>query len=304
MKSFLQTKDWAEFQDHVGHKTYPLNSGNIKAFAIKHKMPFGKNYLYIPHGPLFDLEHIRSGLRDEVNTFLQQLRSLAKSQDSIFVKIEPESDVVMELIYRRGFKKSQKHVQPQRTVVVDLKKREEELAAGMHHKTRYNFKLASKKGLNFQQSDDVDAFWKLLKKTSKEDNFNTHKKEYYEKIINFFKEGRDIKTKLVLVSDGDKPIAGAILLIHDNTVYYLHGAMDRDYKNLMAPYLMHWEIIMWAKTRGYEYYDFWGIDAQKWPGVTRFKLGWGGRVIEYPGSFDLPISYFWYFMYRIARKVR
>ena len=80
--------------------------------------------------------------------------------------------------------------------------------------------------------------------------------------------------------------------------------MDRDYKNMMAPYLMHWEIIMWAKSRGYEYYDFWGIDPQKWPGVTRFKLGWGGRVVEYPGSFDMPISSFWYFVYNLARKIR
>ena len=101
----------------------------------------------------------------------------------------------------------------------------------------------------------------------------------------------------------DKPIAGAILLTYGDTVYYLHGAMDRDYKSWMAPYLMHWEIIKWAKKQGYHYYDFWGIDTSRWPGVTRFKLGFGGQQVEYPGSFDMPISKFWYFVYKITRKI-
>ncbi len=303
MKSFLQTKEWAEFQNHIGHPTYLVDSGNMKAFVVRHNIPFRKNYLYIPYGPVFSFEDIRSGLRDEVNVFLQKLRDLGREQRSIFVKIEPHSDVIMELIYRRGLKKSKKHIQPRRTVIIDLKKREEELAGAMHHKTRYNFKLAAKKGLDFKEGESVDSFWKLLKKTSKEDNFNTHRKEYYEKLLGYFKEGKDIKTKLVFVYHGDKPIAGAILLLYENTVYYIHGAMDREHKSMMAPYLMHWEIIMWAKSRGYEFYDFWGIDPVKWPGVTRFKLGWGGRVVEYPGSFDLPVSRFWYFIYKLARRI-
>jgi len=57
------------------------------------------------------------------------------------------------------------------------------------------------------------------------------------------------------------------------------------------------------KTRGYMFYDFWGIDSKKWPGVTRFKLGWGGNQVEYPGSFDLPISKFWYLVYKLAKKI-
>ena len=92
-------------------------------------------------------------------------------------------------------------------------------------------------------------------------------------------------------------------MIHHNTAYYLHGAMDREYKSLMAPYFMHWEIIKKLKVEGCKLYDFWGIDAKKWPGVTRFKLGWGGDQKEYPGSFDLVISKFWYFIYGLARKI-
>lgn len=100
------------------------------------------------------------------------------------------------------------------------------------------------------------------------------------------------------------PIAGALTLTYGDTAYYLHGAMDREYRNLMAPHFMHWEIMKLYKHEGFGYYDFWGIDARKWPGVTRFKLGFGGREIEYPGSFDLPISKFWYVVYTMARKFK
>lgn len=313
MKSFLQTKDWADFQEHLGRQVWILDA-KIDALVVKHEMPFGNNYLYIPYGPTISFEDIRGGLRDEVNNFIQQLRELAQKEKSIFVKLEPREDVVMELLYRRGFKRSNKNIQPSKTVVIDLKKPEAELSSGMHRKTRYNINLALKKNMEFGERGDVDEFWKLLKQTSKEDKFYTHEKKYYEKLLNFFdsKSGRSIKTKLVSVYYQDKPfgeaqgkpVTSAILLIYDNTVYYLHGAMDREHKQLMAPYKMHWEIIMWAKSKGYEFYDLWGVDAKKWPGVTRFKLGWGGRLVEYPGSFDMPISGFGYFMYRLARKFR
>ena len=71
----------------------------------------------------------------------------------------------------------------------------------------------------------------------------------------------------------------------------------------MAPYSLHWENIKYLKQNGLKYYDLWGADARKWPGVTRFKLGWGGDVKEYPGSFDIPVSKFWYFIYKLKQKL-
>ena len=142
----------------------------------------------------------------------------------------------------------------------------------------------------------------MLKKTAKADRFTTHNFEYYEGLLNFFKDG-EITAKLFIVNYENKPIAGAIVMLYGDIAYYLHGASDRDYRNLMAPYFMHWEIIKKFKSLKFQYYDFWGIDANKWPGVTRFKLGFEGQVVEYPGSFDLPISKIWYLIYKIARKI-
>ena len=301
MKSFLHTKEWLQFQTHLGRATWRFDNGKMAANIVAHKLPLGKNYLYVPHGPVLSFDNFDSGVRNEIDNFLAHLKDLAKKERSMFVKIEPASDSVMELIFRKRMKKADS-VQPQRTVLLNLGLSEEELLSRMHHKTRYNINLASRKGLSFKESDDIEIFWKLLKKTAKKDKFQTHDKKYYSELYNFFKNGDDLKIKLFMVEYEDKAIAAALIMFCEDTAYYLHGAMDRTYKELMAPYFMHWEIAKYAKNAGHGYYDFWGIDARRWPGVTRFKLGWGGETKEYPGSFDIPVSKFWYLIYRIARK--
>lgn len=302
MKSFLQTKEWLDFQKHIGRMVWRFDNGKIKANIIQHDLPFGKNYLYIPHGPEIYFGEIQSGLKNEVDNFLAYLKNLAKENKSIFIKFEPLTDIVAELVFRKGIKLSKKHIQPQRTVVIDLNLQEEVLLSKMHHKTRYNIRLAEKHGLRTEESNDLETFWKLLKKTAKQDQFSTHSKSYYEKLKEFFKD-KELQIKIFFVVHDGKHLAGAIALAYGDTVYYLHGAMNRDYKSWMAPYLMHWEIIKWAKAQGYHYYDFWGIDANRWPGVTRFKLGFGGHETEYPGSFDLPVSKIWYLIYKVARRI-
>lgn len=302
MKSFLQTTEWLKFQEAIGHKTWRFDNGKIKANIIQHKIPFGKNYLYIPHGPEILFDNLSAGLKNEVDNFLRYLKDLAKENNSIFVKFEPLTDIVPELIFRKGIKKSNKHIQPTRTVVINPGLSEEELLSRMHHKTRYNINLSDKKELQFEESSDIETFWELLQNTAKKDKFYTHTKDYYEKLLKFFQDG-ELRTRLFFVLHNGKHIAGAITMSYGDTIYYLHGAMDRGYRELMAPYFMHWEIIKWAKSQGYHFYDLWGIDAQKWPGVTRFKLGWGGDTKEYPGSFDIVVSKFWYFVYNLARKI-
>ena len=72
----------------------------------------------------------------------------------------------------------------------------------------------------------------------------------------------------------------------------------------MAPHLLQWHAIKLAKANGQKYYDFHGIDEARWPGVTRFKLGFGGFEVNYPGTFDLVYDPGWYSIYKMVRKVR
>ena len=312
MKSFLQTEEWLEFQREAGHKVWRFSNGKIAANIIKLGLPFGKSILYIPHGPEINFDEIRGGLKNELANFVKYSKGLAKEEKAIFIKIEPLSDVVMELLHMKGIRRSSKQIQPYKSVVLNLELSEEHLLGKMHPKTRYNINLSEKKGLKLEESDNIEIFWKLLKQTAKKDQFATHPKEYYEKMLKFFKyeSGKELETKLFLVKYDNKYIGGVIVMVYHNTAYYLHGAMNREYRNLMAPYFMHWEIIKALKglndkfpMTNVKYYDFWGIDAAKWPGVTRFKLGWGGDLKEYPGSFDIPVSKLWYFVYNLVRRV-
>ena len=300
MKSFLQTIDWLKFQESVGHKTWRFDDGKIRANIIKLGLPMGKSILYVPHGPEIDFEHVAGGLKNELSNFIKYLKDLAKEEKAIFVKIEPMSDIVIELMYRRGFKRSSKQIQPYKTVVLDLNLPEEHLLGKMHTKTRYNIKVAEKHGIEIKPSKDVDEFWKLLQKTTKRDRFSSHSKEYYEKLL---KLNGELKVDLLIAYNESKPVAGAIVLRYGDIGYYLHGASDYESRAMMAPYALHWDIIKYLKEKGISKYDFWGIDASKWPGVTRFKLGWGGDLKEYPGSFDLPVSRLWYLAYSLARRI-
>ena len=300
MKSFLNTTDWLEFQKSLGRPAWRYDDGTIVANIIRHDVSFGKNYLYIPHGP------------ESSDGFVAYLVKLAEEQKPFYIQIEPGEDKTMELLHGAGFRKSRKEIQPKRTVIVDLGKSEEELLAAMHHKTRYNIKVAEKYGIIARPSYDLDVFWKLMQKTAKRDRFSSHAKSYYEKLIKFFENNESVKVDLVLALRDERPLrdmpehalAGAIMLTHGDTAYYLHGALNHEHRALMAPYALHWGMMKYLKQQGLKYYDFWGIDARRYPGVTRFKLGWGGREVEYPGSVDLAISYFWYYTDKLINKFR
>lgn len=305
-RPFLQTPEWLAFQKHLGRRVWRLDDGFIKANIIRHDVRLGQNYLYIPYGPELNLDMARDGLRNEVKHFVRYLQQLAHAEGSMFIKIEPTHDIVVELLMRNGMRlrHSSRHIQPMKTVVADLTQTEDEMLDRLHHKHRYNINLAQRHGVTVEESDDAEIFWKLLKQTAEHDDFRTHNMLYYKKLLNFFTPtsfggASGLRTKLFLAMQGGRPVAGVIMMEHGRTVTYLHGAMDREHRAVMAPHLVHWTLMKQYKQQGYAWYDFWGIDSEKWPGVTRFKLGFGARTIEYPGSFDLVTKRFWSWAYRV-----
>lgn len=304
-RPFTQHPEWMAFQKSLGRKVWRLDDGFIKATIIRQDVRMGQNWLYIPYGPELNMEMARDGLRNEVQHFARYLNDLARTEGSMFVKIEPTHDVVVELLRRNGLKLrySSHTVQPHATSVVDLTRTVEQLTDALHHKHRYNIGLAERKGVTIEESDDVETFWKLLQHTAEHDDFRTHDRAYYQKLKTFFShEHRALKVRLYLAHQGGRPVAGVLMLENGSTVHYLHGAMDREYRALMAPQLMHWQLIQRYKDRGFHWYDFWGIDANKWPGVTRFKLGFGGTTVEYPGAFDIVRKPFWRWLYKVAPR--
>jgi lipid II:glycine glycyltransferase (peptidoglycan interpeptide bridge formation enzyme) len=121
-----------------------------------------------------------------------------------------------------------------------------------------------------------------------------------------FKEKKEgnFKISLYLVYYKNQVIAGNIVSFFGDTVTYVHGASSYEHRRVMAPYLLQWQVIKKAKEKGYRHYDFYGIDEEKWPGITRFKKGFGGEGIKYPGTYDLILNKKWYYVYKTLRYIR
>ena len=192
------------------------------------------------------------------------------------------------------------HVQPERTSILNIDDSEEDLLKNMHHKTRYNIKLAEKKGVEIREAKeaDLEEWWNIMTETKKRDGFRSHSRSYYKKMLEI-----DIVHLLIAEFEG-KIIAGNIVSFFGDTAVYIHGASSSQYRHLMAPYLLQWQAIKIAQEKGMKYYDFYGIDENKWPGVTRFKKGFGGEEINYPGAFDLIFYPLCYNGYKYVRKIR
>lgn len=335
--SFLQSFEWGELQESFGRKVWRVwfvdeiieeDAPIFCAQIIKHDLPFGKKYLYIPQGPVYrigiidKIEEVYGGgekINKEVkyskiyydqkkkyfDDFLDVLSDICRKENAVFLKMEP---LIGSEIHRKGFtetilKKSGKELQPSHTILLDLQKSEEEMLVEMKQKTRYNIRLAQKYGVKIIKSSSDDYFEKffgLLQETAKRDGFYLHEKDYYKSILNTKTD--QFENCLFVASFKNKILAGAMVNFFNGKAVYLHGASSSEDRNVMAPYLLHWEIIKDAKNNNFKIYDFWGI-SEKWPGVTRFKQGFGGKEKKYLGAFDLVIDRKWYLLYSIARKI-
>lgn len=275
--SFLQSGEWEEFQRSLGRKTWRAQD----ALVICHAVSLGMNYLYCPR-PDFGLRTPDSGFWDEA-------REIARKEKSIFLKIDP---IINISVPASSVQHPASGLQPQKTVILDLQKSEHDLLAAMREKTRYNIRLAQKKGVAVRTGDTgntadmVDAFWQLLEETVRRDRFRCHERRHYERLLGA--RSGAFSNELFFAEYQGRALAAAIVNFYrpSRTASYLHGASSRMHKEAMASQLLHWEIALEAKRRGFLQYDFWGIDEEKWPGLTRFKMGFGGSPVSYPQAID------------------
>jgi len=299
---FLQSWQWGEFQEKVSGIVWRIGvEEGEKLIAtvkiIKKSLPIGKSYFYCGRGPVFAdgvLNH------DSAKLIFDEIEKLAKDEMVMFLRFDPTFSV--NEFFSEGQITSTLDVQPSKTLVLDLSKTEEELLKEMHQKTRYNIKLSEKKEVKIIETDinRFEEFWNLLDQTSGRDNFRPHGRSYYQKMLGLEKNF----IKLFFAEYNGSPIATGVFSFFGDTVTYLHGGSSNESRELMAPHLLQWHCIKKAKELGFKYYDFHGIDEAKWPGVTRFKKGFGGEEINYPGTFDLIYDQGWYSIYKMVRKVR
>ena len=152
--------------------------------------------------------------------------------------------------------------------------------------------------LNVGSDDDFEKFWEIMNETKDRDGFRLHAHEYYQKMLALD------SIELIVAEFKGEIIAGNIVSYFGDMASYLHGSSSNKERNVMAPFAIQWFTIKRAKEKDCKYYDFNGIDENKWPGVTRFKRGFSGEEISYPGTYDLLINKQGYIVYKLMRSAR
>ncbi len=287
---------WADFQTAIGRKVWRIENEGSIALVIKHNLPKGFSWLEVPRGPLWQ----KGG--EALPALMEEIKAIGKKEKAIFIRMSPFSKITN---HKSQIRNATADHQPQTNLILDLDQTEEEILKQMKSKGRYNVKVAQKHGVTVQQSNDVDTFYQILESTGFRDRFGIHSKSYYQKMLLSMPEN----AQLLLADYNGEVIAGGIFVYLDEWGIYYYGASVSSFRNVMAPYLIQWTAIKEAKKRGCKHYDFLGIAPENaknhpWAGVTGFKKKFGGRVKDYPQAKEMVLRPFWYWIYRIYKKLR
>ena len=317
--SLHQISDWKNFQEKIpgrgpdlGFGVRDANTGEILAttFCVRMSMGlFGKYWWYSARGPVF----IEGGEEKAVQFLLENVKKELKKIGGIFWRFDP-------YVTNRNFIKTistqpaTQDYQPTDTLEIDLTKSNEQLLAEMKRKGRYNINLAQRKGVTIVAIEkgaftpqDLDDFWKLNNETTSRDKFSGHEKSYYRHLL----ETLDDYAVLFFAEFEGRRIATAISTFCAEKAIYYFGASssDPEMRNLMAPYLLQWEMMQYGKTKGCTTYDFLGIAPEgkknhTYAGISEFKWKFGGQRKTYLPGREIVLDWFWYVIYRIVKKVK
>ena len=304
----LQTSAWAAFKSRFGwgaSRMAVLDGDQVVAGAsvLFRRLSLDLVTLaYIPKGPLVNWDDAAL-----VSKLFEGMDKLCRSRRAFAVKLEPDIEATLSELDSPSslVPRPSSSVQPRRTILLDLTKTEDELLAAMHPKTRYNIRLATRKGVVVREGtvDDLPAFYALMQVTGARDSFGVHSAEYHRAAFQMFVPqgwARLLVAEVHEAGSVPEPIAAIMLLAFGSKAWYMYGASGDAHRERMPNHALQWAAIRWAKSRGCATYDLWGVpdedqaalEAQYlnrsdglW-GVYRFKRGFGGRLVRYVGAFD------------------
>ncbi len=293
--AFLQSWEWGAFQQEMGRavRRYVWEQGGKTACAqvVVAETPLGLSYPYAPRGPLGDAD-----------AAMELLRAVGEKIGAPFTRFEPLGSSAPPAARKTV------DVQPAHTLIADLALPAEARSAAMHQKTRYNVRLAERKGVEVAFDGKMEDAWPLFETTGRRGGFGLHSRRYYEAMLSALRDDA-CRAFLAVARYQGEPVAANLMLDHGGTRTYLHGASGNRHREVMAPYLLHARLMEDAAARGLAAYDWWGIAPEgaqdhPWAGVTRFKLGFGGERVSYPGTYDLVLRPAAYTLYGLLRGVR
>jgi len=324
MKSLLQTQEWATLKEKQGWKIHDPD----EIFVLEKKLPLGKTFLYAPEVSFAQIT--------DFNRFITKVDKIARNINSIFFRLElldekVEKNIeIIENLQKYKFHKAFEEIQPEYRQIIPIAGSNEAILTQMKTKGRYNIKVAERHGVevkvigseNLKQG--LDEFYKIFTETAKRDGFSIRPREYFQTLLDTL--GTKGYTELLVAYLNNVAIAAEIVTYYDETASYLYGSSANNFRNVMAPYLMHWAAIKRARAKGCKYYDLLAIAPfdsdqglvdsgqsenqkqkiinHKYSGITRFKEQFGGRSVNIIGSYDLVYQPIWYEIFKTIEKIR
>ena len=313
----LQTGQWGELKSNFGWEPARIISqdGSITwgTQILFRQLPLGFTFAYLPKGPLVRDYAQGSKYPTPGQTFWNDVDRLCRKKRAVFLKIEPDEWAGpaewQDGQVPDGCILSPQSIQPPRTIVVDLDGSEQEILARMKQKTRYNIRLAGKKGVQVDPTGDVAAFHQLMETTGQRDQFGIHSLAYYQRAYELF---RAVDKCAILMAEYEgEQIAGLMVFASGTRSWYLYGASASKHRERMPTYLLQWEAMKWARARGCLQYDLYGVPDHDeeyletnfqersdglW-GIYRFKRGFGGHLTRSSGPWDRVYNSFFYQIY-------
>ncbi len=286
----LQTSAWAEFRRKWGNEVLETDYGILTL----HRLPFTSYRIGVfEKGPA------------PTKGMLDALRLMGKEHNLIFIKLEPnveKSNSLIQLLGKSGVVPGKTVFTPT-TFWIDLKPSEEDLMKSFSSKTRYNIRLAIKKGVSVKQDNSDKAFERYLeltRETIERQGFYAHSEKYHRLMWQILKKAGI--THLLTATYQKKVITTWILFAWKKFLYYPYGASTEKHKEVMANNLMMWEAIKLGKKMGLTTFDLWGREEGK--GFTKFKEGYNPKIVEFLGTWDLIINKPMYYLYKIGEWLR
>jgi peptidoglycan pentaglycine glycine transferase (the first glycine) len=289
----LQSGEWGELKSAFGWDAVRIVEGESGAQILFRHLPMGFTFAYLPKGPV-TISTLGCG-------FWTTVDKVCRTRRAVFLKIEAngwDEESQLSIFDGQSFTLSPQHIQPHSTLVIDLHGTEDDIFNRMKPKTRYNIRLAGRKGITVHPSDDIENFYHVMTVTGQREEFHVHSKEYYCQAYDLFHPKG--MCELFVADFQGRTLATLMVFAMGNQAYFFYGASSDEERNRKATYPLQWEAIRWAYARGCSEYDMWGIpdDAMDieedeaearedglW-GVYRFKRGFGGSVKHAPPTID------------------
>lgn len=302
---FLQSTLWPAVKPHWdwrGVLAKDETGAAVGALSILiRKMPGGFALMYAPRGPVCDI-------RDKavMAELFDGAREVAKTCKGYLLQIDPDvlnadeqfkADMQSLGFACEGDSLNFEGIQPRFVFRLDVEgKTEEEIMAAFEQKTRYNVRLATKKGVTtrYWNGDEeipdeaITAFANIMETTGKRDKFLVRSKSYFANML----RSLGPHARLYLAYLDGTPISGTLATQYGDKTWYMYGASSNEHRNVMPNYLLQWEMIRWAVEGKSRIYDFRGVSGDLSPenplyGLYRFKKGFSGDFCEFCGQFTM-----------------